>query len=44
MLKLICFFIIAPYSSNMYQHQPQSFYREHATSPSTTTIPPGMYG
>ncbi|CAF3615117.1 unnamed protein product [Adineta steineri] len=28
------------YSSNIYQHLPQNSYREHATSPSTTTIPP----
>ncbi len=36
------YLILAPYSSNMFQQQPQNFYPEHATSPSTTTIPPGI--
>lgn len=29
-----------PYSSNMFQHQPHYYHPAHATSPSTTTIPP----
>jgi hypothetical protein len=37
------FVILAPYSSNMFQQQPQNFYPEQATPPSTTTIPPGIY-
>jgi len=34
--------LVAPYSSNIYQHQPQYYYPEQATPPSTTTIPPGI--
>jgi hypothetical protein len=37
--------ILAPYSSNLFQQQqqPQHFHPEYATSPATTTIPPGIY-
>jgi hypothetical protein len=33
--------ILAPYSSNLFQQQPQHFHPERATPPSPTTIPPG---
>lgn len=36
--------IPAPYSSNLFQQQqPHHFHPEYATSPATTTIPPGIY-
>jgi hypothetical protein len=34
--------ILAPYSSNLFQQQPQHFHPERATPPPPTTIPPGM--
>ncbi|UJR28460.1 hypothetical protein I4U23_009700 [Adineta vaga] len=30
----------SPYSSNIYQHQPQNYYYEHVSAPTTSTIPP----
>lgn len=33
-------FTLAPYSSNMFQQQPQHFHPEYATQPAPTTIPP----
>jgi len=34
--------ILAPYSSNVFQQQPQHFHPEHATQSPPTTIPPGI--
>ena len=35
--------ILAPYSSNMFQQQPQHFHREYATQPAPSTIPPSIF-
>jgi hypothetical protein len=38
----VFFLILAPYSSNVFQQQPQHFHPEHATQSPPTTIPPGI--